>query len=142
MDENTTGGEYRKKFADLFKTDYEDLVNKKAFGENPDVKDYDGYVDFLVKQGEFDHKMNQPFKQFISGVLDLTIVKPDNTFKSDINNLVIRLYDGDYSSFYKNLKSYKGEIAAGFGSNGGGMQYELAISVEWLEKLGFLKEIK
>lgn len=66
----------------------------------------------------------------------------DSNFKSDIDNLVARFYDGDYSAFYKKLKTFKGEIAPGFSSTGEGIQYELPISVKWLEKLGFLEEIK
>ncbi|WP_156926567.1 glycohydrolase toxin TNT-related protein [Cohnella panacarvi] len=37
--------------------------------------------------------------------------------------------------------TYKGEIAKGFGSSGGGIQYELSLPVEWLEELGMIKEI-
>jgi hypothetical protein len=35
-----------------------------------------------------------------------------------------------------------GDIASRFGANGGGMQYELQMPVEWLEKLGLLREIQ
>jgi len=76
MDEGLTGGAYRKKFADLFKTDYDDMVKKKIFGKDDGVNNYDDYVDYLVKQGEFNHKMNKSFKQFIPGLLDITIIKP------------------------------------------------------------------
>ena len=61
MDEGLTGGAYRKKFADLFKADYDDMVKKKIFGKDDGANNYDDYVDYLVKQGEFDHKMNNPF---------------------------------------------------------------------------------
>ena len=37
---------------------------------------YDKYIEYLIKDGEFDHKVNQPFKSFVSGLLDLTIIKP------------------------------------------------------------------
>ena len=56
----------------------------------------------------------------------------------------------DINSFmkYKNIKSYddlicyKGEIAAGFGSTGGGIQYQLPLPVDVLEDLGMIKKIK
>lgn len=62
-------------FADLFKSDYETL--KSAGGlDGSKITDLDDYLDNIEKMGEFDHKMDQPFKSFISGLLDVTIIKP------------------------------------------------------------------
>ncbi|WP_411167584.1 hypothetical protein ACH36K_10530 [Clostridium sp. MB05] len=36
---------------------------------------------------------------------------------------------------YDDLISYKGEIASGFGSSGGGIQYQLPLPVDILEEL-------
>ncbi len=41
-----------------------------------------------------------------------------------------------------NLKTYGGEIAPAFDAIGGGTQWQLPLSVDYLIKLGFLKEIK
>lgn len=43
---------------------------------------------------------------------------------------------------YDELISYKGQIAPGFNSNGGGIQYQLPLPVDLLEQLGMLKKIK
>ena len=50
-----------------------------------------------------------------------------------------KYYKGDYSR----LVSYKGEVALveGWGT-GGATQYEISLSVEQLEGIGLLKEIK
>lgn len=63
----------------------------------------------------------------------------DIKLKTQIDAAVIKYYDGDYS----NLISYKGEIAGidGWGI-GGGIQYEFSLTVDQLERLGLLKEIK
>ena len=63
----------------------------------------------------------------------------DVKLKAQIDVNVTKYYDGDYSK----LISYKGEIAkiGGWG-NGGGTQYEFALTVDQLERLGLLKEIK
>ncbi|MFX3617456.1 MAG: glycohydrolase toxin TNT-related protein [Sporolactobacillus sp.] len=61
----------------------------------------------------------------------------DTGLKKAIDAQVSKYYGGDY----KNLVSYRGEIAPGFNSVGGGLQYELPLPVKWLEKLGILKEI-
>lgn len=40
---------------------------------------YDTEKDFMeafFRQGEFDHKVNNPFLNFVSAVLDITIIKP------------------------------------------------------------------
>ena len=43
---------------------------------------------------------------------------------------------------YDDLKSYKGGIASGFGSEGGGIQYQLPLPVNILEQLGIIKQVK
>lgn len=46
-----------------------------------------------------------------------------------------------YDLSFEKLKIQKGEIASGFGSQGGGIQYELPLPVNLLEDLGLLKEV-
>lgn len=53
----------------------------------------------------------------------------------------ITTYMEGYDLSYKDLKVQKGEMARGFGSNGGGIQYELPLPVDMLEGLGILKKI-
>jgi hypothetical protein len=55
-----------------------------------------------------------------------------------IDTLVERYYDGDYNK----LSTYVGQVAEGFDSTGAGVQYELPLSVEWLEELGLIKKIE
>lgn len=62
----------------------------------------------------------------------------DKELVQDINDFMV--YKKIKS--YDDLISYKGEIAPGFGSSGGGIQYQLPLPVDILEKLGFLKMIK
>lgn len=64
-----------EEFANLFKEDY---TNNKAdleafFGEAESVEEF---LDNIEKFGEFEHDLDVPFLNFISGALDLTIVKP------------------------------------------------------------------
>jgi hypothetical protein len=58
--------------------------------------------------------------------------------KLKIEAQVLRYYNGDYGK----LVTQQGGIAEGFGSSGGGIQYELPLPVGWLEELGLLKEVK
>lgn len=62
----------------------------------------------------------------------------DSKLRAKIDAYILRYYNEDF----KKVKTYTGKIAAGFGAIGGGEQFELPILVEWLEKLGILKEIK
>ena len=64
---------------------------------------------------------------------------PDAKLKVKIDATVTAYYDGDYSK----LVSYKGEAATveGWGK-GGAIQYEFSLTVEQLEGLGLLREIK
>ena len=63
----------------------------------------------------------------------------NNELKAKIDAAVTAYYDGDYSK----LVSYKGKAAGieGWGK-GGAIQYEFSLTVEQLEGLGLLKEIK
>jgi hypothetical protein len=63
----------------------------------------------------------------------------DNTLKNEILGDIDFYYNGDFDKVIVNV----GEIAKvdGWGT-GGGIQYEFPIKVEYLEKLGLLKEIK
>ena len=63
----------------------------------------------------------------------------DPTLKAQIERDISYYYNDDYS----NIKACRGEIAGveGFGS-GGGVHYEFPIKIEYLGKLGILKEIK
>ena len=62
----------------------------------------------------------------------------DEKVKAQIDAYVIKNFNGDYNK----LIIYYGEIAKidSWGS-GGGIQYEFPINVEWLIKVGMLKEI-
>ena len=77
----SNGGEYLEKsgcvqdFADMFKADY-DAVSKSGALKGSSVKCLDDYLKDLVSGGDFSHHMDQPFKSFLSGLLDITIVKP------------------------------------------------------------------
>ena len=64
---------------------------------------------------------------------------PDAKLKVKIDATVTAYYDGEYSK----LVSYKGEAATveGWGK-GGAIQYEFSLTVEQLEGLGLLREIK
>ena len=63
----------------------------------------------------------------------------DMKLKTEIETTVRKYYKGDYSR----LVSYKGNAAAveGWGK-GGAVQYEFGLTVQQLEELGLLKEIK
>jgi hypothetical protein len=61
----------------------------------------------------------------------------DTRFKDKI----ITYMEG-YDLSYDDLKIQKGEIARGFRSTGGGIQYELPLPVDILEGLGLLEKIK
>lgn len=62
-------------FADMFKADY-DAASKSGALKGSNVKCLDDYLKNLVNGGDFSHQMDQPFKSFLSGLLDITIVKP------------------------------------------------------------------
>ena len=64
-----------QEFADLFKADYETLKSAGSLNGS-EIKNLDDYLDNIEKMGEFDHKMDQPFKSFVSQLLDITIIIP------------------------------------------------------------------
>ena len=66
----------------------------------------------------------------------------DGTFTSPVIDGKPYSYDNRSLPYIDDLISYKGEIAPGFGSSGGGIQYQLPLPVDILEELGFLKMIK
>lgn len=66
------GNFFVKEFSDLFEEQYESLKN---FLEDKELTEKE-YLEFLMTQGEFDHRMAKPVLQFFSDLLDITIVKP------------------------------------------------------------------
>ncbi|MDD9149968.1 hypothetical protein OYT88_15560 [Sporolactobacillus sp. CQH2019] len=61
----------------------------------------------------------------------------DQELKDSIDTMVFRYYNGDYSK----LIPQSGQVASGFAAKGGAVQYELPLTVDYLEKLGLLREI-
>ena len=61
--------EYVEEFARLFEEDYNNMQG--CFEEGTT---FDDYVRYLIGMGEFDHKMDQPFLQFLNGLTDLLII--------------------------------------------------------------------
>lgn len=92
----------------------------------PYVEDLSNYHQYEVV-GDF-----SKIKEYVNNCSDVKL-------KTQIDAAVTKYYDGDYNK----LISYKGEIAGieGWG-NGGGIQYEFPLTVDQLERLGLLKEIK
>ena len=70
---------------------------------------------------------------------DIDELKEQNELKTKIDATVKAYYDGDYSK----LVSYRGKAARieGWGE-GGAIQYEFSLSIEQLEAIGLIKEIK
>ena len=92
----------------------------------PYVEDLSNYHQYEVV-GDF-----AKIKEYVDNCTDLKV-------KAQIEAAVKKYYKGDYSR----LISYKGEAAfvEGWGT-GGAIQYEFSLTVEQLEKLELLKEIK
>ncbi|WP_100618169.1 glycohydrolase toxin TNT-related protein [Bacillus cereus] len=92
----------------------------------PYVEDLSNYHQYEVK-GDF-----TKIKEYVDKCTDIKL-------KTEIETTVRKYYKGDYSR----LVSYKGDAAAveGWGK-GGAVQYEFSLTVEQLEGLGLLKEIK
>lgn len=63
-----------KVFTDLFKTDYE--ITKENLNKHGKDITLEEYLIQLQTMGEYQHTMNQPVKQFVSNLLDVTIIKP------------------------------------------------------------------
>ncbi|WP_434297052.1 glycohydrolase toxin TNT-related protein [Clostridium sporogenes] len=92
----------------------------------PYVEDLSNYHQYEVV-GDF-----TKIKEYVDKCTDIKL-------KTEIETTVRKYYKGDYSR----LVSYKGNAAAveGWGK-GGAIQYEFSLTVEQLEGLGLLKEIK
>ncbi len=92
----------------------------------PYVEDLSNYHQYEV-MGDF-----SKLEDYVKNCSDIKL-------KTQIDAAVTKYYDGDYSK----LISYKGEIAGikSWGT-GGGIQYEFSLTVDQLERLGLLKEIK
>jgi hypothetical protein len=70
---NLEGNYYVEAFADLFAAQYEvyaELANPE------DLITEREYFEYVMTQGEFEHKMDKFWEQFGSDLLDITIVKP------------------------------------------------------------------
>ena len=91
----------------------------------PFVEEAEQYHQYKVT-GDFSR-----LEEYVSKCTDIEL-------KNKISAYVEHYYSGDFNKMLTN----KGIINSGFGSKGGGMQYELPIPAEWLEKLGLLKEIR
>lgn len=63
-----------KVFTDLFKADYE--IAKENFNQYGKDITLEEYLKQLQTMGEYQHTMDQPVKQFVSDLLDVTIIKP------------------------------------------------------------------
>lgn len=92
----------------------------------PYVEDLSNYHKFEVT-GDF-----SKIEEYVSNCSDAKL-------KALVDAMVTKYYDDDYSK----LISYQGEIAKvdGWGT-GGGIQYEFPLTIDQLERLGLLKEIK
>lgn len=60
-------------FTELFALDYREMVKSGAIKKEVTLEEYLKAVKGL---GEFDHEVDLPFQQFVSNVLDVTIIKP------------------------------------------------------------------
>ncbi len=106
------------------------VINGKSYSYTerslPYVEDLSNYHQYEVV-GDF-----SKLEEYINNCSDIKL-------KTQIDAAVTKYYDGDYSK----LISYKGEIAEikGWGT-GGGIQYEFSLTVDQLEGLKLLKEIK
>ncbi|MDB1953174.1 MULTISPECIES: glycohydrolase toxin TNT-related protein [Clostridium] len=90
------------------------------------------YIDDLSKYHQYE------LTDDLSKLSDYIRNCTDKELVQDINDFMV--YKKIKS--YDDLISYKGEIASGFGSIGGGIQYQLPLPLDILEELGFLKTIK
>ena len=64
---------YVSEFEDIFANQYQSY---KELGCLSDEVELDEYIDAIVMQGSFNHQMDKPVESFVSGVLDVTIIKP------------------------------------------------------------------
>ena len=106
------------------------VIDGKTFGYSertlPYVEDASKYHQYKVT-GDF-----AKIKEYVKNCTN-------NELKAKIDAAVTAYYDGDYSK----LVSYKGKAVGieGWGK-GGAIQYEFSLTIEQLEGLGLLKEIK
>lgn len=106
------------------------VINGKSYSYTqrslPYVEDLSNYHQYEVV-GCF-----TKIKKYVEKCIDIKL-------KTEIEATVRKYYKGDYSR----IVSYKGNTAAveGWGK-GGAIQYEFSLTVEQLERLGLLKEIK
>lgn len=106
------------------------VIDGKSFSYTerslPYVEDASSYHQYKVV-GDF-----TKIEEYVKNCTDVKL-------KTRLHASVKKYYKGDYSR----LISYKGEVALveGWGT-GGATQYEISLSVEQLEGIGLLKEIK
>lgn len=106
------------------------VINGEAYSYTerslPYVEDLSNYHQYEVI-GDFNK-----LEEYVNNCKDINL-------KNEIEDIVNLYFSGDYNK----VTAYKGEIAGieGWGI-GGGIQYELPITVDLLERLGLLKELK
>lgn len=62
-------------FAQIFAGQYEAMLAAGILGEDNEMTQQE-FLEQFYKQGEFDHDSSDPFLNFVSSILDITIVKP------------------------------------------------------------------
>lgn len=62
-------------FASIFAAQYEAMKASGAFGEDNNLTQQE-FLEQFYRQGEFTHDSSNPFLNFVSSVLDITIIKP------------------------------------------------------------------
>lgn len=62
-------------FASIFATQYEAMKASGALGEDNNLTQQE-FLEQFYRQGEFTHDSSNPFLNFVSSVLDITIIKP------------------------------------------------------------------
>lgn len=62
-------------FASIFAAQYEAMKASGALGEDNNLTQQE-FLEQFYRQGEFTHDSSNPFLNFVSSVLDITIIKP------------------------------------------------------------------
>lgn len=62
-------------FASIFAAQYEAMKASRALGEDNNLTQQE-FLEQFYRQGEFTHDSSNPFLNFVSSVLDITIIKP------------------------------------------------------------------
>ena len=85
------------------------------------------------------HRTFQDVSQTYGEVMREVLKDTTGSLREQIDAMVQTYYNGDYGK----LISFKGQIAEvdGWGI-GGGIQYEFSLTIEQLERLSLLKELK